>query len=189
MNLLDDIPENTLVGIDAVIWIYEFENNPVFAPLTGPFFRDRLNTGKNRAGASVLTLGELLVKPLMLGRTDLVAAYRTTFSSRPGFDVWEATRDVVEKAAELRAKYKLKMLDALAHGVRRPEPGRPVSYQRRRAATRDGNKGADPEGLLARDDPMTGPPLGGPAGGVGGFPLGAVHGAGDAVHSMRPENE
>lgn len=112
MNLLDDIPENTLVGIDAVIWIYEFENNPVFAPLTGPFFRDRLNTGKNRAGASVLTLGELLVKPLMLGRADLVTAYRTAFSPRPGFDVWEATRDVVEKAAELRAKYKLKMLDA-----------------------------------------------------------------------------
>ncbi len=113
MNLLDDIPENTLVGIDAVIWIYEFEKNPVFAPLTEPFFRDRLNTGKNRAGASVLTLGELLVKPLALGRMDLVAAYRTTFSSRPGFDIWEATRDVVEKAAELRAKYKLKMLDAL----------------------------------------------------------------------------
>ena len=78
-----------------------------------PFFRDRLNAGKNHAGASVLTLGELLVKPLTLGRMDLVAAYQTTFSARPGFDVWEATRDVVEKAAELRAKYKFKMMDAL----------------------------------------------------------------------------
>jgi predicted nucleic acid-binding protein len=113
VNLLDDIPENVLVGIDAVIWIYEFERNAVFGPMLEPFFRDRLNTGKNRAGASVLTLGEVLVKPLSLGRMDLVAAYRTTFSSRPGFDVWDAARNVVEKAAELRARYKLKMMDAL----------------------------------------------------------------------------
>ena len=27
--------------------------------------------------------------------------------------MWDATRDVVERAAELRAKYRLKMMDAL----------------------------------------------------------------------------
>jgi predicted nucleic acid-binding protein len=113
VNLFDDIPEGTLVGLDTAAWIYEVEANPRFGPVIRPFFRDRLALGKNRAGSSLIALGELLVQPLAVGRADLVAEYRTYFRQSGKFSVWEVTREVVEKAAELRAKYRLKMIDAL----------------------------------------------------------------------------
>jgi predicted nucleic acid-binding protein len=113
MSLLDDIPEGALVGLDASIWIYEFEGNPTYGPIVHPFFRDRLDAGKNRCGSSLLTLAEVLVLPLALGRKSLADRYRAAFQPRPGFEAWEMTRDVIERKAELRAKYRLKTVDAL----------------------------------------------------------------------------
>ncbi len=71
MSLLDDIPEGVVVGLDASVWIYEFEANPTYGPIVHPFFRDRLDAGKNRFGSSLLTLAEVLVQPIALGRKDL----------------------------------------------------------------------------------------------------------------------
>lgn len=113
MNLLDAIPEGALVALDTVVWIYEVEANPCFGPLVRSVFRDRLDTGRNRAGSSLLTLGELLVQPLSVGRMDLVTQYRSFFNTGPTFSVWDLTRPVVEEAAALRARYRLKMMDAL----------------------------------------------------------------------------
>jgi predicted nucleic acid-binding protein len=113
VNLLDDIPEGTLVGLDTAVWIYEVEGHASFGPVVNPFFRDRLAQGRNRAGSSLLTLGELLVHPLALGRGDLVNQYRSYFTATTNFVVWEATRQIVEDAAALRVKYRLKMMDAL----------------------------------------------------------------------------
>jgi predicted nucleic acid-binding protein len=113
MSLLDDIPEGALVGLDASIWIYEFEAHPTYGPIVHPFFRDRLDVGKNCFGASLLTLGEVLVQPIALSRTDLADRYRAAFLPRPGFEAWEMTRHVIERAAELRARYRLKLVDAL----------------------------------------------------------------------------
>ncbi len=102
MNLLDDIPEGSLVALDTVIWIYAVEADPVFGPIVRPFFDDRLATGRNRAASSLLALGELLVQPLSLGRTDLMVRYRGYFTATPSFSVWQISRQVVETAAELR---------------------------------------------------------------------------------------
>ena len=113
MGLLDDIPEGSLVALDTVAWIYEVEAHVHFGPIVHPFFRDRLDEGKNRAGSSLLALGELLVQPLSAGRKDLADRYRQFFVSGGGFQVWEVTRSVVERAADLRARYRVKMLDAL----------------------------------------------------------------------------
>ena len=102
MSLLDDIPEGVVVGLDTSVWIYEFEANPTYGPIVHPFFRDRLDVGKNRFGSSLLTLAEVLVQPIALGRTDLADRYRLAFQPRPGFEAWDVTRDVIERAAELR---------------------------------------------------------------------------------------
>ena len=113
MTLLDDIPEGSLVALDTMVWIYEFEAHADFGPIVHPFFRDRLDAGKNRTGSSLLTLGELLVQPLASGRADIADTYRRLFVSGPVFDVWAVTREVVERAASLRAAHRFKMLDAL----------------------------------------------------------------------------
>lgn len=113
MNLLDDIPEGCLVALDTVIWIYAVEANPVFGPIVRPFFEDRLATGRNRAASSLLALGELLVQPLIQNRADLASSYRSFFTDGPSFAVWGVTREIVEVAAELRSRHRLKLLDAL----------------------------------------------------------------------------
>jgi predicted nucleic acid-binding protein len=113
VSLLDDIPEGELVALDTAVWIYEVEANPSFAPIVNPFFRDRLAWGRNLAGSSLLALGELLVQPLAVGRADLVNQYRSYFTTTANFSVWEVSRQVVERAAALRAKYRLKMIDAV----------------------------------------------------------------------------
>ena len=113
MNLLDDIPDGALIALATVVWIYEVEAHPVYGPIVRPFFRDRMDTRINRAGSSLLALGELLVQPLSVGRSDLVDQYRAFFKSDDSFTVWDVNRDGVELAASLRAKHRLKMLDAL----------------------------------------------------------------------------
>lgn len=113
MSLLDDIPEGDLVGLDTACWIYAVESHPTFEPVVQSFILGRLKTGKNLAGSSLLALAELLVLPLKLGRRDLVDTYRAYFQPGPNWSVWEVTRVVIEKAAELRAKYALKLADAI----------------------------------------------------------------------------
>ena len=113
MNLIDAVPAGTLVALDTMVWIYELEAHPQFGPVVHSFFCDGLEAGRNPAGSSQLTLGELLVQPLSVGRADLADRYRRIFTTGSGFTVWDVTREVVEMAAALRAKYRLRMLDAL----------------------------------------------------------------------------
>jgi predicted nucleic acid-binding protein len=113
VSLLDAIPEGILVALDTAIWIYEVEAHAVFGPVVHSFFGGRLGAGRNRAGSSLLALGELLVQPLAAGRADLAARYRAYFTTSTSFSVWDVTREVVETAAALRASYRVKMIDAL----------------------------------------------------------------------------
>lgn len=113
MSLLDDIPVGALVALDTMVWIYQFEANPLFGPVVRDFFHDALATGRNSAGSSLLVLGEVLVQPLVTARQDLAERYRQAFQSGAGFTVWDVTRSAVDQAAALRARYRLRMIDAL----------------------------------------------------------------------------
>lgn len=63
---------------------------------------------------SELTLAELLVKPLALGRSDLVEAYEAAVASTRTLGVVEVGREILVAAARLRAEQKsLKMPDAI----------------------------------------------------------------------------
>ena len=82
MTLLDRIPEGVLVAVDTAPWSYVFESHTLYSPLLRPLF-DRFANGANRAGASILVLGELLVQPLGQGRADVANAYRMFFADAP----------------------------------------------------------------------------------------------------------
>jgi predicted nucleic acid-binding protein len=113
MTILDAIPPGSLVALDTVAWIYEFEANPVFSPVTNVLFRDGFGAGRFSAACSLLVLGELLVQPLARGRPDLADRYRQLIVSGPDLAVWEVSRAVLESAASLRARYRVKTLDAI----------------------------------------------------------------------------
>ena len=90
------------MAIDTVTWIYEFETNPIFGPLTHEVFQNGFGTGHCRAGCSLLALGELLVQPLAAGRLDIADQYRRVIAPGPQLTVWDLSREVIETAAVLR---------------------------------------------------------------------------------------
>ena len=49
MSLLDHIPAGSLVGLDTVIWIYQFEDNSNFGPITDELFRNGFGAEIGRA--------------------------------------------------------------------------------------------------------------------------------------------
>jgi predicted nucleic acid-binding protein len=102
-----------LVALDTAPLIYYLEEHPRYLALTDEIFnaiRDR----RARALTSVLTLAEVLVKPLRDGRRDLANQYRRLLAATRGFTLCPVGENTCERAAELRAKYGwLRTPDAL----------------------------------------------------------------------------
>ncbi len=113
MNILDAIPTGSLVALDTVVWIYEFEFHPIFGQVTRTLFRDGFGRSICHAACSLLVLGEVLVEPFAKARIDMADRYRLIISPGPDLTVWPIGYDVIETAASLRARYRIKMLDAI----------------------------------------------------------------------------
>ena len=100
------------VLIDTSIWIYHFEQHPIFAaPAAGVI--EQLEDGRFRGIASELTLLELIVRPLQLGRQDAADDYETLLSYFPNLQLEPVTRGVLLEAAGLRARFRLRTPDAI----------------------------------------------------------------------------
>jgi predicted nucleic acid-binding protein len=100
------------VLIDTSIWIYHFEQNPEYAPAAAQVI-ERLEDGKFRGIASELTLLELTVRPLQLGRQDAADDYETLLSYFPNLQLEPVSRGILLEAAGLRARYGLRSPDAI----------------------------------------------------------------------------
>ena len=107
------------VLIDTSIWIYHFEQHPQLAAAAGKVI-ERLEEGKFRGVASELTLLELTVKPLQLGRQDVADDYEVLLGYFPNFDLEPISREILLEAAALRARQRLRTPDAIqiATGLR-----------------------------------------------------------------------
>ena len=101
-----------IVGLDAMNFIYHFEGNPLFGPLTKVLFREILE-GRLQAVISVLVAGEVLTGTKKAGDAELVLRYRHIFSAFPNLAVFAVDMSVVEKMSDLRAKYGLRTPDAI----------------------------------------------------------------------------
>lgn len=102
----------SLVGLDTALFIYHFEKHPVYFPLTQELFSG-IEMGKNKGVTSTITLMEIIVKPLSLGRNDIARKYETLLVNFPNLEVVDLVRDVIRQAARLRADYRLRPPDAL----------------------------------------------------------------------------
>ena len=105
--------------LDTSIWIYHFEQHPQFAAAAGKII-ESLEEGKFRAVASELTLLELTVRPLQLGRQDVADDYEVLLDYFPNFELEPISRDILLEAAALRARQRLRTPDAIqiATGLR-----------------------------------------------------------------------
>jgi predicted nucleic acid-binding protein len=101
-----------LYGVDAMLFVYHFENNPEFGSLAAEIFQGA-EDGRHRLVTSVLSLMEVLVVPKRHGMTELAQRYREIFESFPNLEVLPIGEAIVEIASDLRARHNLRTPDSL----------------------------------------------------------------------------
>jgi predicted nucleic acid-binding protein len=99
------------IFLDTAPLIYFIEGNSLY--------QDKLNQvfSSNDKGdfvfiTSSITLLEVLVKPLKEGQTKLVEKYINILTNARGIEIFDITKALAIKAAELRAKYNLRTPDS-----------------------------------------------------------------------------
>ena len=107
------------VLIDTSIWIYHLEQHPQFGAAAGKVI-ELLEEGRFRGVASELTLLEVTVRPLQLGRQDVADEYELLLGYFPNLDLEPINREILLEAAALRARQRLRTPDAIqiATGLR-----------------------------------------------------------------------
>ena len=100
------------IGVDTPIFIYHLEGTTHLAGLAGVAL-DELAGGAFTGVTSVLTLMEIAVKPLQMGRPDVAEEYEVLLANYPNLVIAALDRPTARRAAELRAEYRLRPADAL----------------------------------------------------------------------------
>lgn len=100
------------VLIDTSIWIYHLEQHERLARHAGRVI-ESMEDGKFRGITSELTLLELTVKPLQLGRQDVADDYEVLLGYLPNLQLEPISRSILLNAAGIRARYRLRTPDAI----------------------------------------------------------------------------
>jgi len=98
--------------LDANIFVYALEAISGWAERAKEVFQ-AIDSGTCSAVTSELTLSECLVKPLALGRADIVREYLNAIQTRRFLTVVPVGREILIEAARLRAVSGIKLPDAI----------------------------------------------------------------------------
>jgi predicted nucleic acid-binding protein len=117
MNLVDALPNSGAIAFDTAPLIYLIEPHPRYVGAVSSVISQRIQPGVNQGLTSVVTIAEVLVLPLKLGRQDIVDSYRQAILKSRNFDVFDVTLRAAERAALLRARYSIRLPDAFQLAV------------------------------------------------------------------------
>jgi predicted nucleic acid-binding protein len=98
--------------LDTSIWIYHLEQHAEHGPAATRVI-EGLEQGKFRGITSELTLLELTVQPLRLGRQDAADDYELLLDYFPNLELIPVSREILLDAAALRARQRLRTPDAI----------------------------------------------------------------------------
>jgi predicted nucleic acid-binding protein len=112
MALTGPLAGARLIALDTSTFIYLIERHPVFFSAVEPIF-EAIDGGEVRAATSVLTLLEVLVKPLETKATTLADDFRAAVSASPNLRVLDVDRQIAERAAAIRAVHGYRTPDAV----------------------------------------------------------------------------
>lgn len=98
--------------LDSAPLIYFVERNPIYFSRMKAIMRRICPNGLN-ASFSVITVPEVLNKPIALGDTKLQAVYRALLTQTRNVELHPLTLAIAEKAAILRAAHNLRTPDAI----------------------------------------------------------------------------
>jgi len=111
VGLSDDVGRGP-VAIDTAPFIYFIEEHAEYLPVVAPLFADA-DRGRFDVVTSALTLLEVLVVPLRVGRLELARRYESILTGARGLRLVDLDRDQLRAAAQLRATYRVRTPDAL----------------------------------------------------------------------------
>lgn len=113
MDSLTAIITGKLVAFDTAPLIYYIEANPDYIKVADELF-DSIDQGRTLGTTSMLTLLEVLVRPLRDGRFDLADTYRELLTNSANVTLHVINEAVAVRAAKLRGKYEwLRTPDAI----------------------------------------------------------------------------
>ena len=101
-----------IIGLDTMVFIYHFEENQVYSPLTFSVF-ESLEKGNFNGITSILTLLEILVKPKKENNLLLTERYKILFETFPNLQVKTLNENIADIASSLRANYNINTPDAI----------------------------------------------------------------------------
>lgn len=110
--MINVLRSHDLVGLDTPIFIYHLEGTHGYSDLVAPVFDD-IEAGVFRGTTSIVTLMELAIRPIQLGRPDIADEYEARLVIFPNLSIREFSRQTMRQAATLRARYQLRAPDAM----------------------------------------------------------------------------
>ena len=106
------IPRGKVVALDTVSIIYFLERHPVHFKTADRLFR-RIEKGEIPGVMSCLVFTELLVPAYRNGKPELAGTTLKILSDFPNLSLLPVTKEISQKAAELRASHNLRTPDAI----------------------------------------------------------------------------
>ena len=111
-HLGERIAGHAVIGLDTAVFIYHLEAHPRYQPLTRELLA-AVQSGHHDAVTSVITVMELTVRPWQIARPAVAREYEALLVHFPHLTLADVTRKVARRAAQLRARYRLRPADAL----------------------------------------------------------------------------
>ena len=111
-TLVEALVGVTRLGFDTAPIIYFVEEHPRYLARLAPAFQN-VAAGQLVGVTSVLTVAEVLVQPIRLGAAELQQAYTDRLLHSDHFEAWPIDATVAQRAAELRARFNVRIPDAL----------------------------------------------------------------------------
>ena len=100
------------IGLDTNLFIYFLQDHPRYGAWCASLF-DLIERGQNAAVTSTVTLLELLVQPYRDQKNELSQKIFALTSTYPKLEWVPLTMNLADRAAELRARYRLSTPDAI----------------------------------------------------------------------------
>lgn len=111
-GLAAELQRHRAIGIDTQVFIYHFEGAGTLASAAMQVF-EALRDGICNGATSVITLSELLVRPIQLSDLGTARAYELALSRMPGLQLVDVDRSQASMAASLRSHHNIQIADAL----------------------------------------------------------------------------
>jgi len=113
MTISDELERITTIFIDTAPVIYYIESHPKFGPLTREVV-NAFQSGKINAYSSVITLAEVLPKPIEAGNERLAKEFVEFLRHGKNLNLIEISVHIAERAGKLRGQYPdLRTADAI----------------------------------------------------------------------------